>query len=153
MYHQRYPQGFFIVRPFSGETAIPEIIAIVGGVDNHRILRKSLFFQFRYKPSDDMINSANHAKVSAHVGLVLLRGIPPPKKALPVDRCFKEVWLGFVNYRIVEGWKRHLLVFVHPVGDLRPWEMSDTRSLVAIFSMRGVEADLQAEGLIFGLFL
>ena len=31
--------------------------------------------------------------------------------------------------------------------------MSDTRSLVAIFSMRGVEADLQAEGLIFWLFL
>jgi hypothetical protein len=31
--------------------------------------------------------------------------------------------------------------------------MPDTGPLVAIFSMSGVEADLQAEGLIFWLFL
>ena len=45
------------------------------------------------------------------------------------------------------------MVFVHPVGDLGPWEMPDTGALVAIFSMSGVEADLQAERLIFWLFL
>ena len=54
---------------------------------------------------------------------------------------------------IVEWRKRHLLAFVHAVGDFRPWEMTDAGPLVAVFGVGGVEADLQAEGLILWLFL
>ena len=59
----------------------------------------------------------------------------------------------FVDRRIVERGKRHPLAFVHAVGDLGPWIMSDAGPLVSVFGMSGVEADLQAEGLIFRLFL
>ena len=44
MNNQGYPQGFIVVRPFSGKPPVSKIIAIVGGVNDHRIIRKSLFF-------------------------------------------------------------------------------------------------------------
>ena len=45
------------------------------------------------------------------------------------------------------------MAFVHAVGDLGPWKMTDAGPLVAVFGVGGVEADLQAERLFLWLFL
>ena len=146
--HERNAQRLLVVSPLAGEAAVAEVVAVVGGVDDDGVVGEALFFQLLHESADHVINSAEHAEVGAHVGLVFLRGIPAPEEALPVDGFLEEVGLGFVNRRIVERREGHLLVLVHPVGDFRPGEVTDAGALVSVFGVGGIEAELQAEGLI-----
>lgn len=149
--NQRDAQGLLVVRPFPGKATVPEVVAVVGGVDDDGVVRQSLGLELLNQSPSHVINAADHAEVGTHVGLVFLRCVPAPEKPLSVDRFFQEVRLRFVDRRVFEFGEWHLLVFVHAIGDLGPGEVSDARSLVAIFSMCGVEAELQAEWFVFWL--
>ena len=137
--------------PLAGKAAVAQVVAIVGGVNDDGVVGKALLFELRHEASNDVIDAADHAEVGAHVRLVLLRRVPAPEEALPIDRLFQELGLRFIDRRIVERGQRHFLVLIHSVGDLGPGEVTDPRPLVAVLGMRGVEADLQAERLILRL--
>ena len=155
IHHEGDAQRLFVMGPLASESAIAEIIAIVGGVQDDRIVSQPLLFELFCEAAYDMVDSADHSKVGPHVGFGTSPRYRPTtyRIALPVDRLLQEIGLGFVDRRLVERGERHPLAFVHAVGDLGPWIMSDARPLVAVFGMSGVETDLQAEGLIFRLLL
>ena len=117
------------------------------------VLSEALLLQLFHQASGYVIDAAEHAKIGAHVGLVFFRGVPAPEEALAIDRRFEKVRLRFVDGRVIQRRKRHLLIFVHAVGHLGPGEVTDSRPLVAVFGVRSIEAELKAEGLVLRLLL
>ena len=77
---------------------------------------------------------------------------PAPEVAFAIDGRLEKVGLRFVDCWIVEWRWRHLVFFIHSVGDFRPRKVADAGALVAVFGVSGIETDLKAEGLILGLF-
>ena len=64
---QWYANGRFIVRPFAGETAIAQVIAVVRRIDDHCVLGERSLVKCLDDPADDTIHPAEHAEVGAHV--------------------------------------------------------------------------------------
>ena len=151
--HERHAEGLIIVGPLAGEAAITKVVTVVRGVNDDGVIGEALFFELFDEAANNMVDAADHAKVGPHVGLIFFRRVPAPEEALTIDGFLEEVGLRFVDRRIVERRQGHFLVLIHPVGDLGPGEVTDAGALVTVFGVGGVEADLEAEGLVPGLLL
>ena len=81
-------EGFFVVRPLPGETAVSHVITVVGGVDDDGVFGEPGFFECFYKTADGEIDAADHSIVGANIDVVFFFGVPTPEVALAVEGSF-----------------------------------------------------------------
>ena len=139
------------MRPLACESATPHQVTVVGGVDDDRIITEPGFIQSGHEPADRTIDAADHPVVGAHVGLVFFRRIPSPEKTLTRNRGLKAVGQVFEDGGIVQARRRNGDILIHAIDGLRPRELADAGSTVAVFGMAGIEPKIECEGFVLGL--
>ncbi len=55
-----HTEGFLVVGPFAGKPAVTQVIAVVGGVDDDRVVSQTLRLESLEEPSDCIVDSAHH---------------------------------------------------------------------------------------------
>ena len=126
--------------------AVAHHVAVVAGVDDDGVLIEALFLQQRLHPSDDVVDAGEHAEVGSHVGFVFLGRVPTPEEPATAEPVFlQERRHRFAVLFVAQSRSGYFDVFIHAVGRLGPLEV-EPGAPVAVFGVRGVETDRQAEG-------
>ena len=145
-------EGLFVVSPFAGQTAVPHVVSVVGGVDDDGVVGLAGGFEGGEESADGLVNAADHAVVGADVGLVFFWGIPAPIVALAGDAGFDEGGEAVEVFSGVEDGVGEVFVAVEVVDCFGPGELADAGSVVVVFGVGCVEPVVKGEGLILGLF-
>jgi len=136
------------VGPFSGESAVAHVVAVIADVDYDCVAVEVLLLECVADSAYYAVNAADHAEICADVLLVLFGCVPSPEPAVSVHGFSEEFGLGIEDCRVGEAWRWDLDVVVHSVDCFWPWEVV---FLVAVFCVDGVEAYREAEWLVGGV--
>ena len=148
-----YAKRFLVVRPFAGEPAVTQVVAVVGSVDDDGVVGQALCLEGLDEPSDCMVDSAHHAEVGPHIGAIFGLGGPAPEETLAGDRGLEEVGLFLEDIGIVQSGRRDLVLLVHTVDRPRPWKMADAGAAITVLRMAGVEPHVEGKGFVLRLVL
>ena len=88
--------------PLACKAAVTKVVAVVGSVDDDGVIREALLLKLFYQTPNHVVDATDHAEVGAHVRLVLVRRVPSPEEALPIDRFLKELRMRLVDRRIIQ---------------------------------------------------
>ena len=126
---------------------------VIRRVNDDGILGQTLFLQSFHETPDGPVDSTDHAKISPHVDLVLVVGIPSPEESFPIDGVFQKKRLIGKDFRVIQTRGNHNLFLVHSVDCEGPGKMTDSGPSVAVLGVTCVEPHVYGKGLILGLVL
>ena len=127
------------------------MISVICRIDDNGIVREAGILERFKEAANRVIDPGDHTVVGSYIGLIFLRSVPAPKEPLTSDAGLKKIWKIIENGGVTQlGWS-NVGVSVKLVCGLRPSEMPDARTTIAIFSMTCIKPHIEGKGLVFWL--
>jgi hypothetical protein len=147
---QRHAERFFEMRPFAGQAAIAHVEAVVGGVDDDRVVRQSGLVQRLHQAADRGVDPADHAQVGAQVRLVFLPVFHRQKKRSRVMLVWRKS--GRAS-KIAGSFSRGagIATSSYMPSALCGQAKCEPGPPVAVLGVAGVEPEIQRERLVLRL--
>ena len=148
MNHQRYAQRFLVMGPLAGKPSLPQVVTIITGVNENRIVCQPRRLQLFHHTTHHVIDSTDHAVVATDVLLVLFVCIPAPEVALAIQTSLEKLWLRLKDLRGRHSRRRDRGILVEMRNNFRERIVI---LLVAVFCMGSVKTDRQAKRFVLDL--